>query len=357
MHPTVALTVATLKIFFRNRQAVFFNFLVPLVIMAIFGVLNFDAFARVDVGVVDEARNSATEELVHFLEDTDVLDLQIGTREDQIEALGDGDLDFLIILPPGFGASGGPSKVDGLFNANKPQEAQVAATVLSRALDDLTFEVTGTDRLFQLESREVSSRDFDYVDFLVPGIIAMSIMQLGLFSVTFAIVQYRQQGILRRLRAAPINPGHFLAAQIVTRLVVSVIQTLILLGAGVLFLGIDVRGNLLNLLLLAVVGGGLFVTMGYVISGFAKSEESAAPIANLVSLPMLFLSGVFFSRDNLPGVLETLTDFFPLTYLADGMRQVTADGAGLAQISGDLLGLGIWLIVAFFVATRVFRWE
>lgn len=356
MNPTIALTIASLKMFFRNRQALFFSLLLPFLIMSIFGVLRFDAFSSVDLGIVDEARNEASAALMQGLERTGVLDISQGGREDQMKALEDGDLDYVVVLPPDFGASTG-ARVEGYYSAARPQEAQVAGTILARMLDELTFQVTGTQRLFHLSQQEVNARDLGYVDFLVPGVIAMSIMQMGIFSVTFAVVQFRQQGVLRRLRAAPISPGHFLAGQVITRLVVSLLQTAVLLAAGVFLLGVDVRGDILTLGLLAILGGGLFISIGYAVSGFARTEEVAAPVANLIALPMMFMSGVFFPRDSLPGFLEVVTRYFPLTYLADGMRQVTTEGSGLLDVSGDVAGLAVWLLVGFLAAIRMFRWE
>ena len=355
--PTLALTVASMKMFFRNRQAVFFSFTMPLLIMVIFGVLNFGEFTTADVAVVDEAQTPASEALVQVLESNPALDVRRSTRDEASRELAEGHFDFLAIIPPEFGSAQSPATVQGLFNANRPQQAQIGATALSRALDDLTFEASGIDRLFELESRQINSRSFEYVDFLVPGIIAMAIMQAGIFGVAFAMIQFRQQGVLRRLRATPVHPGNFLAAQIATRLLVSIAQTMILLGVGVFMLGVDVRGNPLTLLVLALVGGALFISLGYAVSGFARSEESAAPIANLVALPMMFLSGVFFSRDNLPSILETITEYFPLTFLANSMREVTAEGSGLLDVSGDLLGLAAWTVAFFLLALRAFRWE
>ncbi|MDP6403178.1 MAG: ABC transporter permease [SAR202 cluster bacterium] len=357
MRPTIALTLASLKMFYRNRQAVFFSLFLPFLIMGIFGILNFDSFSDIKVGVVDEAENGLSSDLIQALGNTDVLDVTLGARAEQVEALEEGDLDLLIILPEAIGKPLRPIVIEGLYNANRPQEAEVAETVLARMLDDLTFSITGESRLFRLETQEVKSREFEYVDFLVPGIIAMSIMQIGLFSVTFSVIRYRAQGVLRRLMAAPIHPAHFLAGQVITRLTVSVFQTLVLLVTGIILLGINVHGSYATLILLAIIGGGLFISMGYAISGFARTEESAAPITNLIAMPMMFLSGVFFSRDNLPAFLETVTEYFPLTYLADSMREVTAEGAGLVDIWGDLLGLSVWLVTSFVIATRVFKWE
>ncbi len=357
MNPTVALTVASLKMYFRNRPALFFSLLMPLLLMGIFGVLNFGQFSRVNVGLVDRAHNSVSERLIEVLSESEIIHLTLGTRAELVQRLVDGGLTFLLVLPEDFGEARRLSMVETLFDGSQPEDAQVADAVVSRILNDLTLEISGTERMFELDRFEVQGRQFNYIDFLVPGIIAMSIMQTGIFSVVFAIVQFRQQGVLRRLRAAPIHPGHFLAGQVITRLIVSILQTLVLLGVGIFLLGLDVRGSILALLLLAIIGGAVFISMGYAISGVAKTEESAAPIANLIALPMFFLSGVFFPREVLPSALESITGFFPLTYLAHGMRQVTADGYSLAQISGDLLGLSIWMFLSFVAATALFRWE
>lgn len=357
MNPTIALTLASLKMFYRNRQAIFFSLFLPFLIMVIFGILDFGAFSDAEVGVVDEARNEFSEAIIQALDGTEVLKLTTGALEEQTGALEEGELDFLLVLPEDLTNPQKPVVLEGRFNANRPEQAQVASTVISNVLDEMTFQITGSSRLFILETREVQSRDVEYVDFLVPGIIAMAIMQMGLFSVTFAIIRYRVQGVLRRLQAAPIHPRHFLVGQVVTRLTVSVAQTIVLLVAGILLLGIEVRGSYLTLLLLAIIGGGLFISLGYAVSGFARSEESAAPIANLIALPMMFLSGVFFPRDTLPGILETITGYLPLTYLADGMREVSAEGASLTDISGNLIGLGIWLVLSFLIANRAFKWE
>jgi ABC-2 type transport system permease protein len=224
-------------------------------------------------------------------------------------------------------------------------------------LDELTFTLTGASRLFVIDAQPVNSRNLRFIDFLMPGIVAMAIMQMGLFSVTFAFVQLKKQGILRRLLATPIQPASFLFAQVFTRLSVSILQTLVLIGVGVLFFDVHLVGNILAILLLALIGGAVFISMGFAISGWARSEEVAMPIANLISPPMMFLSGVFFPREALPGVLQRISDYLPLTYLADAMRSVAIDGATLWSQWLNLVGLAVWLALTFALAVRLFRWE
>ena len=357
MSPTVTLTIAALKMFFRNRQAIFWTLFLPLLIMLIFGLLDFGSFSNVEMGVVDEAKNEVSASLVDTLEESGVLDVTVGSRADELAALEDGDRDVVVVLPPSFGQSGTVANVQAYYGDASQQEAQVGTSVIGGVLDDMTFRLTETAPLFTFESQVVNSRGLEYVDFLVPGVIAMAIMQMGIFGVTFTLIQYRKEGVLRRLQAAPIRPHHFLVGQVLTRLTLSILQTVVLLGVAILFFDVNVVGNLGVVLLLALLGGTLFISIGFAVSGFAKTEEVGAPVANLIALPMMFLSGVFFPIDNLPDVVAKVAQYFPLTYLADGLREVSVHGAGITEIPWQFLGLGVWIIISFLIATRLFRWE
>jgi ABC-2 type transport system permease protein len=101
----------------------------------------------------------------------------------------------------------------------------------------------------------------------------------------------------------------------------------------------------------------IFLGVGFAIAGWAKEETQVAPVANLIQLPMLLLSGIFFTRDGFPGWLKALTDYFPLTYVGHGLRSIANEGVGLAEISGDMIGMSVWLVVVYFIAVKVFRWE
>ena len=357
-NPTWSLTVAALKMWFRDRQAIFWSLFLPLLLMVIFGVLNFGAFGSVDLGIVDEAGNDLSRQLVAGLEAIDTFDIaRDGTELEEREALEDSERDLVLLIPADFGSTAEPSKVVVLYNQGRPRETQVAQAIIRQLLDDMTFTVTETPRRFTLDSHAVVTRNLRYVDFLMPGIVAMAIMQMGLFSVAFAFVQLKSRGILRRLMATPVNPVSFLFSQVFTRLTVSILQTLVLIGTAFIFFDVKIAGNLAAILLLALIGGAVFVSMGFAISGWAKSDEVAAPLANVIALPMMFLSGVFFPRDAMPGAIQKITDFLPLTYLADALRNVAIDGEVLWSQWQNLIGLGVWLAISFLVAVRLFRWE
>ncbi|MBT3941310.1 MAG: ABC transporter permease [Chloroflexi bacterium] len=369
MSVAFSLTVASLKMYFRNRQAIFFSLFIPLLIMVIFGLLDFDRFSGAEIGIVDQAQNETSAAVIGQLSDRadDLVEIEIGSLSEERERLEEGRLDALVIIPAGFGDDGAHSVVEAISDERSPQRAALAITLVAQVMGTVANERYGPppDQPqiggFSLEQTSLRGDDRSYTAFLVPGIVAMSIMQLGIFGVVFALLQFRQQGVLRRLRATPVNPAQFLFAQISTRLSISVLQTLVLLFAGIILFDVAVgNSDILSwvmVIALAILGGILFVTMGLAISGFARTEEVAAPVTNLVSMPMMFLSGVFFPLDALPDVVTSVTQFLPLTYLADAIRAVVTDGAGVTDIWGELAGLAAWTAIVFGLATRVFRWE
>ena len=355
-----ALFVASAKMFVRNRAAVFFSLFLPLIIMLIFGVLNFEGSTSIELGIVDEAQNDASAAFVDRLADYDYLVISEGEREAELAALEEGDRGYVIVIPPGW-APPAPGSESGLVasasNAD-PAQAQVGQGLLQQAVGQALFAPAGGGSGFAapLAFESVESRDLGYIDFLVPGIVGMTIMQLGLFGVAFGFVQLKRTGALRRLFATPTSPAYFLSAQVLSRLIIGVAQVAILFGVGMWF-GLQMFGDYLSLLVIVLIGSAIFLAVGFAIAGWAKNEDQAAPVANLVSLPMMFLSGVFFPRDAMPDFLANVTQFMPLTYVNEALRAIVNDGAGLLALGPQLLGMGVWVIITFVLAVLMFRWE
>jgi ABC-2 type transport system permease protein len=359
-NPTLSLTRASMRIWFRDKQAIFWTFFLPVVLISVFGLLDFGAFSTVDLGIVDRANNETSQKLEANVRALDAFDIADTTTEaEELEALLDGDRNLLLIIPPGFGENGAPAQrqVTVIFNQGQPQASATGQSIIQSVLDEITFaEGQITDR-YHIDARPADSRNLRYIDFLMPGVVAMSIMQMGLFSVAFSFVQLKSRGILRRLQATPVLPASFIFAQVFTRLTVSIVQTLVLVGLAVVAFDVNLQGNLFSMLLLALLGGAVFVSMGFAVSGFARTEDVAAPIANAIALPMMFLSGVFFPREAMPEPLRVVADYLPLSFLADALRSVAVDGQSLWSQWDNVLGSIGWLAVTFFIAVRLFRWE
>ena len=359
-NPTLSLTRASMRIWFRDRQAIFWTFFLPLVLISVFGLLDFGAFRTVDLGIIDRANNDASRKLigeVHALGTFDISDT-LSEEEERAELLA-GDRNLLLIIGPGFGEARSPAqrRVTVIYNEGEPRESTAGQTIIQHLLDEMTFAEGNISERYRIEAQPADSRNLRFIDFLMPGVVAMSIMQMGLFSVAFSFVQLKSRGVLRRLQATPVLPASFIFAQVFTRLTVSILQTLVLVGLAVVAFDVHLEGNLGFMLLLALLGGGVFVSMGFAVSGWARTEDVAAPVANAIALPMMFLSGVFFPREVMPEPLRAFADFLPLSYLADALRNVAVDGGSLWSQWGNVLGLTVWLAVTFFIAVRLFRWQ
>lgn len=357
-----ALFVASVLMFVRNRAAVFFSLFLPLIIMLIFGVLNFEGTTSIQLGLVDEAHNQAGAKLIDGLAAFEYIEPTTGSRDDQLANLEGGDLDFVLVIPSGFDPQ--PGQVTGLVayaSTADPAQAQVGQGLLQQAVGTALFAPAGTPPGGVLGATPVSfesvqSRDLGYIDFLVPGIVGMTVMQLGLFGVAFGFVHLKRTGALRRLFATPTSPAYFLGAQVASRLIICVAQVTILFGIGIWF-GLQMFGDYLTLAAIVLLAAIIFLAVGFAIAGWAKNEDQAAPVANLISLPMMFLSGVFFPRDAMPDFLANITQFMPLTYVNQALRAVVNDGAGLTKLGPELLGMGVWAIITFVLAVRLFKWE
>ena len=367
--------------YYRDRLALFWSLAFPIVLMLIFGFLNFGGggFSAPRLAIVDQAGNQASGALVAGMSQgagaigsidiQDATDLEIARTR-----IRDGDLDAVLIIPADFGADDIASELKVESNADDIQPAFVAMSIVEDVLHDVFIEISEVPDQYQLAkwaNVTMSSvpategadedQDFDYTPFVVTGIVAMSIMQSGVFSVAFILVRLRNQGVLRRFRASPAGPAHFLVALVITRMCVVALITYVMLIIATLVLDVDVGPGRplawLELGVLAVFASWIFVALGLVISNLAKTENSAAPLATGLTMPMMFLSGVFFPLSVLPDWLAQVTQYLPLAFLADGFRPIVILGEPLWSQGPELLGLAAWAVVIFAVAIRVFRWE
>ena len=355
--------------YFRNRQALFWALFFPLLVMLIFGMMNFNGYNAPSVGVHDEAKSEASRNLIKALQgdEEEVLKVSIGTPEEILHDLEFGESRAAIIIPKNYGVAGELAVLQVTYDERYTQERAVISTVLKQVTDGLFKEYAAVPDEYLVENSInvneslIQGQGQGFKGWLIPGIAAMAIMQTGLFTVVFSLVRFKSQGVLRRLKATPIGAAHFLAGQLTTKAIVVVIQTYVLIIVGAVALGVSVNtgrlGAWFDLTILALLGGALFIAMGLAISGWAKSEETAAPMANVISMPMMFLSGVFFPLSVMPEWLTRWSQYLPLTYLADGMRAITVEGATVTTLGNELIGLTVWIIVVFAIATKTFRWE
>jgi ABC-type multidrug transport system permease subunit len=209
----------------------------------------------------------------------------------------------------------------------------------------------------QPERRPVTGAAVSYADWVLPGILAMNVMFSSLWGVGWVIVRYRKNGVLRRLKATPLSPFEFLSAQVLSRLVVVMAGNLVVYVGALLILDFPMRGSYLALTLVYLSGALCLISLGLIVSARLRTEELADGILNLVSWPMLLLSGVWFSMEGTSRAAQALSGLSPLTHLVDAARAIMIDGAGVADVLPEVALLAILAAAFLAVAASLFRWE
>ena len=349
------LTVASLKMFTRQKEAIIWTMLLPLFMVFLFGFVSFEGLEKIRIGVAG-GEDEAAGRLAGRLGEVRTVQVTRGTESSELEQLTAGKRHLVLVLPERFHAANG-KELRVLVNDGTPEETQLGLLILRKVLDDETFRMHSAPGRVPMTLQSVTSRRSSYIDFLLPGVLSLAIMQSGIFGVAFGFVSLRKRGVLRRLSVTPMRPQDFIAAQVAMRLMVLLAQIVVLVGVGIVFFDLQFMGSLLDLFAMGLLGGAVFLAIGFFLAGIARTEDQVVPLANVVSLPMMLLSGVFFSRSNLPEPVRVVTEFFPLTYLADGMRSIVLEGSNLPTLWLQLAGLALWSVVSVWAAVKVFRWE
>ena len=236
-----------------------------------------------------------------------------------------------------------------------PTRQESAAT--RRAVDDALQRDAGRTDVFVADTVEMTEKGSRYIDFLIPGLLGMNIMGTGMWGIGFYIVTARQNKLLKRLVATPMRRSEFLLGQIFGRLFLLVFEVGILLLLANLIFDVPMRGSLLTLGFVSVLGAMTFAGLGLLVASRAKTVEGVSGLMNLVLMPMWILSGVFFSTSRFPEVMQPVVQALPLTALNDALREVMLDGTSLFAILDEVALTAVWGLAAFGIALLVFRWR
>ena len=362
MNTTLTLTKASIKMFVRNRQALFFTLIMPLFIMLIFGYIGFDKPPVIDVGLVTHNPSTETQQFVDQIKNFPTFKIHEGTLDEEKAELNQGNLSVVLdvpdyLVPRGAVAPADVQSITAYENAGQAGQAQTVVSILNQFIDKTTIAAAHTQPIFTVTEQSVNVNNLRYIDFLLPGLIALSIMQMSVFSVAFVFTQFKEKGVLKRLLATPMKPIQFVAANGITRLITSLVQASIFIGLGILLFHVHVVGSYPLLFLCVLLGATMFLGLGFTISGYAKTTDAVPMIANLVVFPMMFLGGTFFAISNMPSWLQHIAQFLPLTYFSTALRDVMTKGAGVGDIWPDILGMVVWGAILITLATITFRFQ
>jgi len=339
--PLGELTLARLREFLREPEALFWVFAFPVLLALALGLaFRGKAPEKIPVGIAGGPGAAAAADA---LGRSPALLARVYSGSAGREALRTGKISLLVEN------DGGPVF---RFDPTRPD-----ARAARLEVDDALQRAAGREdplRPREVPATEPGSR---YIDFLVPGLLGLNLMGTGMWGLGFSIVNARTRKLLKRLAATPMRRSEYLLAQMLARLVFLVFEVAILVGFGWLAFGVEVRGSLGALAFVSLLGAAAFAGLGLLVSSRTKTVEGVSGLMNLVMLPMWLLSGTFFSWERFPDAAHPFIRALPLTALNDALRAVMTEGRPLSALGLELGVLALTGAVSFLVAVRVFRWQ
>jgi len=335
------LTVSRIKEFLREPQLIFWAFLFPLLLVIVLGF----AFRekppdRIPIGIVSGPGSGQT---IAVLSRSPALLPKLYAGKEGRDALRTGRISLLV--------ESGPPVVFH-FDETHP-EARIARLAAGDALQ----RAAGRTDPLSVRGERVTEKGSRYIDFVIPGLLGMNLMGTGIWSLAFGITEARNRRLLKRLAATPMQRGDYLLSLILGRLAFLLPEILLLAGFGWLAFDVPMRGSPILFLALCLLGSLSFCGLGLLIGSRVRTLEGANGLVNLVTMPMWLLSGVFFSTERFPDVIQPLIHVLPLTALNEALRGIMNEGQGLVENAPRMAILAAWGLVSFAAALKIFRWK
>lgn len=346
-HPLVELTMTRVREFLREKEAVFWVFVFPVLMTFALGIA-FRNTAPDKTLVAVEAPAGATDpkvaETANILSQSADVTATVLTPDEATQALRSGKIS-IVVKPLS-------DSYEYRFDPTRPESRTARLLV-----DDVLQRGKGRTDVAKVGEEKVTEPGARYVDFLVPGLIGMNLMGSGLWGVGFTVVIARARKVLKRFAATPMRRSHYLLSFMFSRLVFLVLEVAAVIIFAVVAFGFTVRGSWLSLILVTLLGGFTFSGIGLLVAARPTTIEGVSGLMNFIMLPMWLLSGTFFSSERFPQVLQPFIQILPLTALNNVLRALMNEGTSL---SANWMPIGIllfWFLVSFVVALKIFKWQ
>lgn len=346
-----------LKIFLRDRQSIFFSLFFPIIFMTVFAFANSGEVDPIDLGIVNNSPSAVANDFTQMLIENPLFNVTLGAAEQLRTELVEGDQTMVLILPESFDAQSDGAELQLLVDAAQVQQLSLIIPLLEQTLISIEREFRDIEPMFTLTVEDVQARSQRYLDFLLPGLLAFTLMQLSIAGSGFNIVEYRRKGILKRLFVTPIRPRDFIASIVMARMAIVLIQLTVLVLVAVLALDVSIVGNFASFYFIVVLGTFIFLCLGFCLGSIAKTQQAVMAVGNIVIFPQIFLSGVFYPIESMPEWIQPIANILPLSFVSTAMREIANNGSSLLAIMPSLAGIAVWFVIAFVLATRLFVWK
>ena len=363
-------TVATFtrintKRFFRDRLAIFFTVIFPLIFLFVFGgIFGRDSDISFNVALINESKSSFASQFVEQAKSDKLFKINddIRSLDAAKEKMNRGELDAAIILPPAFGEIDETRQipsgtVEVKYTQNNEQAGQTLVSVLEKILDGINASFVTTSTPFSVTGSQTNEKGLSRFDYVFAGLIGFSIIGVGIFGPMNVFPELKKQGILRRLHTTTIRVWQYFMSTVLSQIVIALLSFAIQFAVAIVVFKLKIVGNYFELAIFLTLSTVMILGIGLALGGWAKNERQAAPLGNIITFPMMFLSGTFFPRFLMPEWLQSISNFIPLSPVVDGIRLIATEGKGLVDVAPQLGLIGAWLVIIYVIAFRVFRWE
>lgn len=351
--------------FFRDRLAIFFSIIFPLIFLFVFGSLNSGSGeVSFRVALINNSNSPFAKDFVQKAKEGEILEVEedITTLSSAKEKMARSQIDATIVLPKGFGEAkpgsqfpSGQARV--VFTANNEQSGAALSSVLDAQFKAINSKFVDTSVPFSVTSERLNEQSLSAFDYTFAGLLGFAIIGMGIFGPINVFPELKKMGILRRLSTTPLKVWQYFLSTMISQAAIGLISIAIMFVVAMLVFDLNLVGNIVELTAFLVMGIICILGIGLALGGWAKNERQAAPLSNIVVFPMMFLSGTFFPRFLMPDWLQRVSDFLPLTPVIDGIRLIATEGAHLTAILPQIGLVAIWTVIIYTIAFRVFRWE
>jgi len=359
-------TKLSTKRFFRDKLAIFFVILFPLIFLFVFGGLNSNNSGNVSfkVALINQSNSDFAQNFSKQINDSKIFKVDqsaknIDTAKDKMTK---SQIDGIIVLPPNFGdVAEGQTFPSGqaqlLYNKGASATGQTLRSVLKETFKQVNAKFVDNVEPFTVTTKQLSVKSLTAFDYTFAGLLGFSIIGLGIFGPVNVFPELKKQGVLRRLHTTPLKVWQYFMATMFSQAATGLVSIGIQFIVAIALFHLVVAGNYIEIILFTIFSIFMILGIGLAIGGWAKNERQAAPLSNIIVFPMLFLSGTFFPRYAMPEWLQNITDYLPLTPVIDGLRLIIVEGKHLVDLGPQLLLIAAWGIIIYAIAFRVFKWE
>lgn len=356
------------KRFFRDKLALFFTVGFPLIFLFVFGGLNSGSDGvSFNVALINESESSFAKEFAKNTREGDILkvDEEVKTLDEAKEKMSRSELDAAIVLPENFGdvqkSAGGAMHPSGeakiVYTQNNKQSATALSSILDAQFKGVNAKFVQNETPFTVKSEELNERSLSAFDYTFAGLLGFAIIGMGIFGPVNVFPELKKMGILRRLSTTPLKVWQYFLSTMIGQAIIGLASLAVMFAVAIVVFHLQVVGNYFELALFLIMGIVMILGIGLALGGWAKNERQAAPLSNIIVFPMMFLSGTFFPRFLMPEWLQNVSAFLPLTPVVDGIRLIATEGKHLVDILPQVGLIGLWMVVIYIIAFRVFRWE